>query len=404
MTTRDDTELRRASLALALKFTGLILVLFALLGGVVYVIVTVSLNESTQRTLRDTARIDSPADAPPGVFVAIRQGDRLLASHEPPPGLPDTAAFTTVADSGVAVESVESIDGQDFRVRTSMDGPRVIQVAVSLSEGQEELQRLLWALVVTGVLAAVAAAVIAAWMARRAMRPLADALGLQRRFVMDASHELRTPLTLLSTRAQLLRRRLPGQEDAVTKQLATGIDELVQDSRALNEILEDLLVAADPREIAEKLKLDLAGLADEAVSGLQAEAEARGIALTRTGSAIPVMAPTARVSMQRLFTALISNALDHARSQVRVDVASEDKDVVIRVIDDGPGFPSEVGEHAFERFASARPSDSGDRQRHYGLGLALVADVASRHGGTVGIEQSTTEGGAIVAVRLPTHT
>jgi two-component system, OmpR family, sensor kinase len=163
-------------------------------------------------------------------------------------------------------------------------------------------------------------------------------------------------------------------------------------------------VAADPREIAEKLKLDLAGLADEAVSGLQAEAEARGIALTRTGSAIPVMAPTARVSMQRLFTALISNALDHARSQVRVDVASEDKDVVIRVIDDGPGFPSEVGEHAFERFASARPSDSGDRQRHYGLGLALVADVASRHGGTVGIEQSTTEGGAIVAVRLPTHT
>jgi two-component system, OmpR family, sensor kinase len=364
----------------------------------------VSLNESTQRTLRDTARIDSPADAPPGVFVAIRQGDRLLASHEPPPGLPDTAAFTTVADSGVAVESVESIDGQDFRVRTSRDGPRVIQVAVSLSEGQEELQRLLWALVVTGVLAAVAAAVIAAWMARRAMRPLADALGLQRRFVMDASHELRTPLTLLSTRAQLLRRRLPGQEDAVTKQLATGIDELVQDSRALNEILEDLLVAADPREIAEKLKLDLAGLADEAVSGLQAEAEARGIALTRTGSAIPVMAPTARVSMQRLFTALISNALDHARSQVRVDVASEDKDVVIRVIDDGPGFPSEVGEHAFERFASARPSDSGDRQRHYGLGLALVADVASRHGGTVGIEQSTTEGGAIVAVRLPTHT
>jgi signal transduction histidine kinase len=89
---------------------------------------------------------------------------------------------------------------------------------------------------------------------------------------------------------------------------------------------------------------------------------------------------------------------------VRVDVTSEGKGVVIRVIDDGPGFPQNVRDHAFDRFTSVRPAESsGDRQRHYGLGLALVSEVAARHGGTVDIEPGTSDGGAVVVVRLPAH-
>jgi signal transduction histidine kinase len=106
--------------------------------------------------------------------------------------------------------------------------------------------------------------------------------------------------------------------------------------------------------------------------------------------------------MNRLLTALVVNALDHARSEVRVDIAPDGKDVVIQVSDDGPGFPVEVSEHAFDRFTSVRAESGDDRQRHYGLGLALVAEVASRHGGTVGIER-TIDGGAVVVVRLPAH-
>ena len=69
--------------------------------------------------------------------------------------------------------------------------------------------------------------------------------------------------------------------------------------------------------------------------------------------------------------------------------------------DDGPGFSAGVDSRAFERFATARDAQPGDdRARHYGLGLALVAEVVGRHRGTVDAA-NRPEGGAVVTVRLP---
>ncbi len=101
------------------------------------------------------------------------------------------------------------------------------------------------AMLVAGGLGLVLAVLAGAWFARRAVRPLAAALALQRRFVADASHELRTPLTLLSTRTQLLRRHLRRGADA--DELTGEVDGVVTDARQLADILDDLLLAADTR-------------------------------------------------------------------------------------------------------------------------------------------------------------
>ena len=417
MSTRDLAESRRAARRLAIQFAALVVVVFALLGGVVFAIVSASQAEATNRALAAASLIDSPHDAPPGVFVVLVGDHGVLASPNLPAGLPDEAAIRSVEESGSTVQETVNLDGRSYAVRTSTNAKGTAQVAVDLHESQEELGRLGWALAISGVLAAVAAVFIAAWMARRAMRPLAEALALQRRFVMDASHELRTPLTLLSTRAQLLRRALPpksvdrpgasrssassGSSSVSQGDIAAAVEEIVQDSRVLTEILEDLLIAADPREVAPKSRLDLGDLADQAVALQGPEAAKRGLLLVRGGSTDPVVIEGAGVSIQRLFTALIANALDHAESEVHVDVSRAGSDAVIRVSDDGPGFPAGMDTAAFDRFASSRPAaDSPVRPRHYGLGLALVAEVASRHGGSVTIEPAVGEHGAVVLVRL----
>ena len=119
----------------------------------------------------------------------------------------------------------------------------------SLFQQHQERERILGALGLAGGVGLVLATLLAAVLARRAVRPMSQALELQRRFVADAGHELRTPLTLLNTRAQLLSERVhasgsPNSQDELVIRDADGI---VADTRALTEVLEELLLAADTR-------------------------------------------------------------------------------------------------------------------------------------------------------------
>ena len=125
------------------------------------------------------------------------------------------------------------------------------------------------------------------------------------------------------------------------------------------------------------------------------------LAIAAVDAPRPVLVSGVRVALSRVVVALISNALDHARTSVTVGVRAHDRWAILEVADDGPGFPAEVAEHAFERFASGRPAEDGDGgRRHYGLGLALVSEVAHRHGGDVEIVELHAPG-ALVRVRLP---
>ncbi len=109
------------------------------------------------------------------------------------------------------------------------------------------------------------------------------------------------------------------------------------------------------------------------------------------------------VTVTRLCTALLDNAVQHAprRSSVTLSVASGDGPgrgfVEFRVVDRGPGIRAEDRERIFTRFA--RGPETG-RRRGFGLGLALVRDMATRYGGSVGIED-TSDAGTTFLLRLP---
>lgn len=402
MNSRDAAELRRASVRLALQFASMIIVLFALLITVTFVIVGASQSEATTRSLVDASLVDQPKDGPPGILLAMTSSDGLLVSPRAPSWFPVLDAMKSARGLDRAQQVSRVVDGERYVIRTSVVGGRVVQAAVDTREAAEELQRLTVGLIVSGLIATLAAAVVGALMARRVMRPMAAALALQRRFVTDASHELRMPLTLLSTRAQLLRRTLPEAAGGAEGPVAAGLEEIIEDSRDLTAILEDLLVASDPRETVPTEPTDVAELGRTTVAALRDEAAARGIDLAGDLPPTPVVVDGTRVSLQRLFTALIANALDHAREAVTVDVRAHRRDAEIRVGDDGPGFAPGMETRALQRFVSSRPdSEDTSRVRHYGLGLALVAEVAARHGGSVEIESRRPGTGAVIVVRLP---
>jgi signal transduction histidine kinase len=115
----------------------------------------------------------------------------------------------------------------------------------------------------------------------------------------------------------------------------------------------------------------------------------------------PAQVHGSEAALRRAVTALVDSALDHARGAVTVRVGLVGHRVQVRVTDDGPGVPPELGDRVFERFASSRPTPEAGR-RHYGLGLALVADVAHAHRGEVRVEPGS-DGGSDFVLSVPAH-
>ncbi|HEY7813606.1 MAG TPA: histidine kinase dimerization/phospho-acceptor domain-containing protein, partial [Nakamurella sp.] len=190
-------------------------------------------------------------------------------------------------------------------------------------------------LLVAGGFGVVIAGGVGFLIARRAVAPLGDALARQRRFVADAGHELRTPLTVLSTRAQLIARRMPPDDPALP-----AMRQLLDDSRVLGEIVDELLASAqltvDP---GRGEPVDVRQLMQEVAGSMGMLADQHHVHLTVT---VPVDARVngSRVALRRALTALVDNAIGHTPADGFIDLAATvagDR-VVLSVTDTGEGL------------------------------------------------------------------
>jgi signal transduction histidine kinase len=397
----DAALVRRAALRLGVQAAVGTAVVVALLVAVAVVELVRTQDVAADTALTSVAaRADDVGDPPSGMWLVIRTANGTQSTLGLPAGLPVTGALDHVTATGITEMANDRADGRDFRViteRRNMPGLGQATVQAVLDRGPEhaQLASLLRALLIGGVVGLALAAVAGSWLARRAVRPLEAALGLQRRFVADASHELRTPLTLLSTRAQMLRRRLHSDADPT---LRADVDGVVVDAERLAAILDDLLLAADPRTTVPDTRVDVAELAGEAVAAAApaAQAERITISASATGWAVVLGSPAA---LRRALTALADNAIRHAATEVAVAVSVTAGSVLVEVTDDGPGIDEEMLPRIFERFASTDDGRGGGPRR-YGLGLALVNEVVDRHGGRVSAANGAS-GGASFRLELP---
>lgn len=380
MKSRAHRELRRTSVRIGLQTGALVLGVLAVVGGVFWLLYGQAVDRAESSLLANTARgVDRPQEAPPGVWVTVQQGDQMRNSAGLPPQLPDRSAIDQVERHGGSVTThVGSPDG-GYLVRTEKVGDRITQASIDLRDRHDESERVATAILLSAAVGVLLAGIVAAWLASRAVRPMAESLTRQRRFVADASHELRTPLTHLSMRVQMLSRR--ADTGGIS---AEELGPVVADTQVLAEILDDLLAAGDTRAHLREA-VDIAALVREACEAAGPYAADRGIDLAAS-SAGPIVAPAVPLALRRAVTALVDNAVDHAESAVEVAVAADRRHVRITVTDDGPGIAKDLMPQVFERFSGGRSADPLGR-RHFGIGLALVADVAAAHGGSVEVRR-----------------
>ena len=213
---------------------------------------------------------------------------------------------------------------------------------------------------------------------------LDQGLDRERRFVADASHELRTPLALMLTEVELA---LSGPRS--TEDLREALISVEEDVRRLISLTEDLLALASATAAHLELQteeVDIAAIAADVVRRFQATADAESRSVSVGGD------PSVRVDgdadrLARVISNLVINALRHGAGDVEVRVAGGEE-VVVEVCDEGPGFAEE---RPFERFAGSHGS--------VGLGLAIVDEIVSAHGGRIEIAREHER--TIVRVTLP---
>ncbi|MFF5520482.1 sensor histidine kinase [Streptomyces coeruleorubidus] len=222
---------------------------------------------------------------------------------------------------------------------------------------------------------------------------LDEAFRAQRQLIDDASHELRSPLAIIRANVDaVLTAEDSDEEDR--RIAARSVDRA---TTRMTRLVEDLLATA--RRSAPALAdadVDLAAAAGEACEEFAPLAAERGQLLHRR------LAPGLTVigdhdALRRAVGNLLSNAVRLAPPGSRITVAGgrDGSWLWTAVRDEGPGIGDDDRARVFDRFWRAK-GNGGGRDRHAGLGLAIVRQIVESHGGQVRLFSRVGEGSTFV--------
>jgi signal transduction histidine kinase len=370
----EDRALRRARRVITTQIAVVVSLLVAVAGGIAYGMLLSGQHADADRTLARTIEL-GPAATPPGCVWLFTPAVHTPAGPTPS-GVPVAGLNALAPSPGDVHTERRSLDGMSYTIRVENHGGVVSQAYFEERYQIQDRSSLLFGLTIAELLALLAAVVCGRVLAGRAIRPLADALRRQRTFVSDASHELRAPLTRLHTRAQLLARRSSERD-------RDGLEQLVRGTRELSEVVEDLLLSAQAcGGRPELVPVELGVLAEEAVAAEAVRAGAGHVRIAVTRERGPYVVQGVPTALRRVLSALLDNALGHTPPGGSIEVwlgQPDDRYVELRVRDTGVGFPAADADRIFERFARGTEGDG----RRFGLGLALVREVVTGHGGTI---------------------
>lgn len=260
----------------------------------------------------------------------------------------------------------------------------------------EEKGEILW-LVLMSLFFICCGAGVGYYLAGRSIKPIREMFKRQREFVADASHELRTPLTVMGIAAE----GMEGDTDSNFSEFTVDTLKTMRiEIKRMNNLVAALLSLARNDAGAGDLKLEQVNfnvLFEQTLGTLSMLAEQKGLKLEQRLAQERLIIWGDRMRLEQLLTILVDNAIKYsARGTVTVSALRQNRQLVIKVEDEGIGIDTQDIERIFERFYrvdKARTRAEGG----FGLGLPIAKLIVEQHQGTIEVESKKMAAAALLS-------
>lgn len=216
-------------------------------------------------------------------------------------------------------------------------------------------------------------------------------------FVTTVSHDLRSPLTAILGYVELIERAGPttSQQDEFISRIKLSVEQI---TNLVSDLLDLGRIEAGLDSTHEETPISV--LARYAVESMRLPAEAKGLSMEMEVEDDLPMVNGDPIRLRQMIGNLLENAVKYTPSggQVCLEANSEDSQIILRVLDDGPGIPPSDQPYLFDKFyrASNIPADVPGT----GLGLSIVKSIVDHHNGRIWVDSQMGEG-TVFTVVLP---
>ncbi len=217
----------------------------------------------------------------------------------------------------------------------------------------------------------------------------ADRLAAVGQLAAGLAHEIRHPLASIEGAVNVLAN--PDSPDELQTEFR-GI--IKKECRRLGGLLTELLDFARPRE-PRFGRLDVAASVEDAVRLARSSLATSNVSIE---TSLTEKLPAVECDEEQIKQVLLNLLMNAAQAmpdggRIVVSASREGRSLALIVADDGPGIPEEMRTRVFDPFFTTRESGTG-------LGLAVVQQIVSQHGGQIEVEQNGAQGARFV-VRIP---